>query len=158
MENKKTKTGCKCPKNTSYIKKINSLKTQLENEKVKSKKYNNNKSTIELLEKNTSETYSLLAVARHLNMGRSQFCAMLKEDKVIFTNQKINYPYQYYMDKGYFVTFSRLINTGIIIPVIHVTQKGLTWIIKKYNKPKSKSKSKSKAPKKASKPQSKRSK
>ena len=79
---------------------------------------------------------SFLQFSKHLNteqynVGRNRLYKELRKHKVLMHN---NLPYQYYIDREYFVTSENIIWNGythINVPQTFITPKGQLWLVQK---------------------------
>ncbi|NYZ69921.1 phage antirepressor KilAC domain-containing protein, partial [Endozoicomonas sp. SM1973] len=78
---------------------------------------------------------ALRYAAQELGLPPNIFNEKLRADKVLYTiDSRKNMPYQYYLEKGYFVVKTRIhARTGRAHLQTLVTPKGLYWLNKKYS-------------------------
>lgn len=82
----------------------------------------------------SSDLLSMGQVAKMFGVGRSEMFKVLRDDKILQSNQDWNVPYATYMNRGYFdVKYTTVRNTNKKKPTTRVTQKGLKWLFKQYS-------------------------
>lgn len=82
----------------------------------------------------SSDLLSMGQVAKMFGVGRSEMFEVLRDDKILQSNQDWNVPYGTYMKRGYFdVKYTTVRNTNKKKPTTRVTQKGLKWLFKQYS-------------------------
>lgn len=83
---------------------------------------------------NTEGLYHMNTVAKELKIGRNTLFAYLRGKEIMFYQDKVNVPYQRFMNQGLFQVIESPGYDGKYRPTTYVTKKGLEYIRKLLRK------------------------